>query len=139
MARRCLDCMTPKHTVSNLELYCGKQPGGSCSKSNTPFDIVSRLVEPYKGRNRNLTCENWYSSYLLARHVLKDKITFVGTLKKNKRDIPVDLLPKKNRPVPSSIFAFQEDATLVSFCSKKSKAVLLLSSMHDDDAMDANK
>lgn len=128
-------CDSKTFYVSNLELYCGTQPNGPYVQSNTPSEIISRLVDPYKGKNRNLTCDNWYSSYPLAKDLLKKKITFVGTLKKNKREIPVELLPCKDRPVPSTIFAFQEDITLVSFCPKKSKAVLLLSTMHNDDAV----
>lgn len=92
-------CDSKTFYVSNLELYCGKQPDGPYSnQSNTPFEIVSRLVEPYKGKNRNLTCDNWYSSYPLAKDLLKKKITMVGTLKKNKREIPVELLPNRHRP-----------------------------------------
>lgn len=39
----------------------------------------------------------------------------------------------------SSIFGFQEDFTLVSYCPKKNKTVLVVSSMHNDDAIDKEK
>lgn len=130
-------CDSETFYTANLEVYCGQQPEGPYKKSNSPTDIVHRLVEPYKGKNRNLTCDNWYTNYPLAKSLLKDHITLVGTLKKNKREIPIELLPYKARPVKSSIFAFQKDVTLVSYSAKKNKAVVLLSTMHDDDKLDS--
>ncbi|CAH2006856.1 unnamed protein product, partial [Acanthoscelides obtectus] len=108
--------------VSNLELYCGKQPDGQYSQSNTPTAIVHRLLAEQKGSNRNLTSDNWYSSYPLAVELLQDKITFIGTLKKNKRELPIEFLPNKNRLVGSSLFGFQKDVTIVSHVQKKINA-----------------
>lgn len=122
--------------VSNIELYCGKQPEGPFQKSNTPHDITLRLVKSWKGKNRNLTCDNWYTSYQLARELLSQKITMVGTLKKNKRELPPDFLPDKKRPVRSSMFGFQNDMSIVSYVPKKSRAVILLSTMHSDSSVD---
>lgn len=45
-------------------------------------------------------------------------------------------MPNKNREIHSSIFGFEEDYTLVSYCPKKNKAVLVVSSMHNDNAID---
>lgn len=129
-------CDSKTFYVANLEVYCGKQPEGPYSQSNSPQHIVQRLVEPYRGKNRNLTCDNWYTSYPLAKLLLENKITMVGTLRKNKREIPPELLPYKTRPVNSSIFAFQKDITLVSHCPKKNKCVILLSTMHASDDVD---
>lgn len=43
------------------------------------------------------------------------------------------MLPNKDREVHSSIFLFQDEATLVSYVPKKRKAVILLSSEHYDN------
>lgn len=79
---------------------------------------------------RNLTTDNWYTSILLANDLLKEKITLVGTLRKNKREIPNEFLlnTAKNREVNSSIFRFQNDLALVSYKPKPNKVVLLLAS-----------
>lgn len=57
-------------------------------------------------------------------------------MRKNKPEIPHELLPFKTRPYPSSIFAFGKDMTLVSYSPKRNKAVLVLSTLHDDDSVD---
>lgn len=129
-------CDSKTFYVSNLEIYCGQQPEGIYRKSNTPADITHRLLEPWKGKNRNLTCDNWYTSYPLAKDLLKDKVTLVGTLKKNKRELPADFIPNKTRPEGSSVFGFQKDVTLVSYVPKKNRAVILLSTMHDEGSID---
>ena len=128
-------CDSKTFYVSNLEVYCGQQPEGQYKNSNTPTDITHRLLQPWKGKNRNLTCDNWYTNYPLAKALLKDKVTIVGTLKKNKKELPPEFLPNKKRSPGSSIFGFQKDVTIVSYAPKKNKAVILLSTMHSDAAI----
>ena len=79
----------------NLEIYCGKQPEGPYEVSNAAMDIVDRLIEEYKNSNRNLTTDNWYTSVPLAKSLLANGITLVGTMKSNKKEIPSEFLPSK--------------------------------------------
>ena len=130
-------CDAKTYFTGNLEVYFGKQPTGPHEASNSPGDIVERLISHLKGTFRNLTMDNWYTSYTLAMSLLEDKITLVGTLKKNKREIPAEFLPNKQKPISSSMFGFQKHATLVYFTPKKNKSVVLLSTMHRDAAVDA--
>ena len=130
-------CDAKTFFTGNLEVYCGKQLTGPCEISNSPADVVERLISHLKGTCRNLTTDNWYTSYTLAMSLLQDKITVVRTLKKNKREIPAEFLPNKQKSISSSMFNFQKHATLVSFTPKKNKSVVLLSTMHHDAAVDA--
>jgi hypothetical protein len=59
----------------------------------------------------------------------------VGTLKKNKPQLPVEIVVAKNRPEKSSLFSFRKEATVVSYIPKKGKNVTI-SSLHSDDAID---
>ena len=61
------------------------------------------------------------------------KTTLVGTIRKNKVQLPLKALVSKNREIDSSIFFFKKNATLVSKETKKKRCLLLLSSMHCDD------
>lgn len=121
----------------NLEIYCGKQPVGPYEKlSFKPEDVVERMCLPVAGSGRNLTIDNWFNSFPLVERMLKEhKITIVGTMKKNKREIPPSFINGK-RPVYDSKFGFKDNTTLVSYIPKKGKTVLLVSSMHDDDEID---
>lgn len=80
----------------NSEIYLGKQPismivikSSHCLKSS---HVVLRLVESVIGTNRNITCDNWYSSVKLADELSKKKLTFMGTVIKRKAFILAEFL-----------------------------------------------
>lgn len=121
----------------NMEVYVGQQPEGPFRLSNSPKDIVDRLVAPVSGTKRNITFDNWYTSLDLMKNLRdKHKLTAVGTIRKNKPTLPPEFLNVKEREISSTLFGFQKENTLVSYCPKKGKIVLLLSSMHHDDTVD---
>lgn len=55
----------------------------------------------------------------------------MGTLRKNKAEIPQSFLPNNKRPEGSTIYEFREEHTLISYVGKVGKATVLVSSMHD--------
>lgn len=122
--------------TSNMEIYCGTQPDGPFKVSNSPSDVVKRLIHPLYKSGRNLTIDNWYTSYPLAVDLLKEKLTIVGTMRKNKREVPPAFVTSKGREIFSTLFGFEKDKTLISYVPKKGKTVLMLSTLHNDDAID---
>lgn len=77
-----------------------------------------------------MTIDNWYTSIPLVKESAKDhKISVVGTLRKNKKEIPPCFVAK-GRPEYSSQFGFSNVATLVSYVPKKNRSVVLVSSLH---------
>ncbi|CAH1961038.1 unnamed protein product [Acanthoscelides obtectus] len=129
-------CDSRTYYTWNLEIYCGHQRDGPFQTSNKPFDIVRRLVDPLKNSKRNLTTDNYYTSYPLADYLLQNGLTLIGTIKKNKKVIPSEFLPNKARIVGSSLFGFQDEINLVSYVPKKNKAVIILSSVDDKGEVD---
>ena len=120
-----------------MEIYARKQPEGPYKLSNSPADVVKRLIQPISHTGRNVTFNNWYTSVTLAEELLKEhKITIVETIRKNKREIPPEFINTKEREEKSSKFAFR-DGTLVSFIPKKGNVVLALPTMHHNNDIDA--
>ncbi|GFN96542.1 PiggyBac transposable element-derived protein 4 [Plakobranchus ocellatus] len=73
----------------------------------------------------------------LGKHLLRQGLTCVGTVRKDKKFIPEPLRHhsfSKDKQYTSR-FAFQDKATMVSYKSKKNKVVTLLSTMHSDKAV----
>lgn len=95
---------------------------------------VKELSRPLHGTNRNITCDNWFTSVPLAKSLLQEpyKLTLVGTIRSNKREIPEELKNTRSRPVGTSMFCYDGCLTLVSYKPKPSKMVYLLSSCNED-------
>lgn len=122
----------------NLEIYAGKQPNGEFEVSNKPADVVKRLIQPIEGSGRNLTADNWFTDFDLVEYLRKNKITYVGTVKKNKRQLPQEFVSSARRPEYDSKFGFNysRSTSLVSYVPKKGKTVILVSSLHQDKTID---
>ncbi|XP_034944888.1 piggyBac transposable element-derived protein 4-like [Chelonus insularis] len=120
-----------------MEIYAGKQPPGKYDVSNSAFDVVKRITAPILNTGRNVTFDNYFTSVPLLLDLLKNhRTTAVGTIRLNKREIPQDFLCVKNREICSSRFLFSDCSTLMSYVPKKSKNVLLISTLHNDAVID---
>ena len=73
---------------------------------------------------------NFFTSVPVARTLLQHQLTFVGTIRKCKRQILVCMKAAKSRRTKTSVFGFNDQLTMVSYVPKKNKAVILLSTMH---------
>ncbi|XP_014060865.1 piggyBac transposable element-derived protein 4 [Salmo salar] len=110
-----------------MQVYTGKATSRGPEK-NQGMRVVLDLTKGLSGHNA--TCANFFTSYELGQQVLERNFTMVGTVRKNKTELPPELLASKGRQVLSSRFAFMPTITLVSYLAKKSKNVLLLSTLH---------
>jgi hypothetical protein len=115
----------------NLQPYIGRQ--GPRSETGQGNRVVLELTDYLSGSGRHVTADNFFTSVILAQSLLGRKITYTGTIKKNKPEIPLDMQPSSHRPVLSSAFGFTRDMSLVSYVPKKNKAVILLSTLHIDN------
>lgn len=137
-------CLTDAKSgyLYNAYIYSGKGSDGEGLNENEkifskPTQSVLRLTNPIAGSRRNVTADNWFSSVEVVNELRKKGITYLGTVKKNKREIPPQFLPNRNREVNSYLHGFNEDKmTLLSYVTRKSKCVILLSSMHHSPAFD---
>ena len=112
--------------------YLGKV--GRLPEKDHGENCVRKLIEPYYRSGRNVTFVNFFTTFKLTQHLLKEGLTCVGTVRKDKKFIPEPLRHhsfSKDKQYPSR-FAFQEKATVVSCISKKNKVVTLSSTMHSD-------
>ncbi|GBP26488.1 hypothetical protein EVAR_85990_1 [Eumeta japonica] len=97
-----------------------------------PTQSVIKLAEPLFGSNRNITADNCFSSVQLVDQLKAKGLTYVSTLRKNKRELPKEFLPSKVRTEGSSNYGFTSDKTIVSYVPKKNESVVLISSMHHE-------
>lgn len=100
------------------------------ARKNQGMRVVLDLTTGLQGQT--VTCDNFFTSYALGQELLRRKLTMVGTVRKNKPELPPALLATRDRAVFSSLFAFTETHSLVSYCPKRGKNVLLMSTCHKD-------
>jgi len=119
-----------------LEVYTGKK---DIRESNQGENVVKRLTKEIEKSGRNITCDNFFTSYALAMHLISRNLSLVGTIRKNKPELPIEFTNSKNRTAYSTLFGFQDNATIISYCPKKGKVVTLLSTMHNNEIVDTTE
>ena len=115
----------------DMQVYTGKS--GGVREKKKGLQVLKDMVCHINGTGKGVTTDNIFTSCKLLTLLLSKNMTVVGTLKKNKSVIPALLLCGKQRDVPSSIFGFTNDLTLVSHVPGINKTAILLSSQHHDD------
>ena len=116
-------CDARSSYASKMQVYTGK-PSGGRPERNLGLRVVLDLTEGLSGRN--VACDNYFTSYELARQLLERTVTVVGTVRKNKPELPPRLLAVKGRAAFSSLFAFTPAATLVSYVARKKNRNVVL-------------
>ena len=118
--------------VLNGLIYIGRQtlneeeyPGYSHSEN-----VTLKVVEPYFGTGINVTGDNWFTSCKLVNRLKRESLSYVGTVKHNRREIPASAKCKDGRAMNSAKYYSSDDMMLLSYMDKKTKPVLLLSSLH---------
>jgi len=78
------------YNVFNMEIYADTQPNGQYKVDNSASAVIKRLIAPISNSGRNITCDNWYSSFPLVNDLIQNhKLTMFGTVRKNKKKIPL--------------------------------------------------
>lgn len=117
-------------------IYLGKSNEKSSRTAKVGETIVKNLLEPFYFSGRMVTADNFFSTVPLAEFLFTKTISYTGTLKSNKREIPREFLANNERKLETSIFGFNKSLTLVSYVPKKNKSVILLSTAHHDVSID---
>ena len=93
--------------------YLGKDetrtPGERLSES-----VVMRLMDPYLGKGRNVTTDNFFTSLKLAKDLLKKKTSLIGTVNKVRRELPPSVMDLKPE-MYSSVLHVHAGITLTTY------------------------
>lgn len=90
-----------------------------------------------------LLCAHFWKNWHLEEHapvpglgqeLVERKLTMLGTVRKIKPELPPTLVSSRGREALSSIFAFPDTHTLVSYVPRKNRKVILMSPPHKDAA-----
>ena len=107
----------------NLKPYLGKDEERVTSLGT---HVVMTLMEPYFGRGYNVTTDNFFTSVELAQTLLDKRTSLVGTVRLNRKEIPIS--PKL--AIHDSEFYSCDSLNLVKYQAKPTKTVVVLSTLH---------
>ena len=114
--------------ILNAIPYLGKEESRAPSQRLSDW-VVMNLMQPYLGKGRNVTTDNFFTSYSLAKQLLQKKTSIVGTVNKVRRELPPSA--KKQATRYSTVLLKTDDvATLTIYQCKPTKNVCVLSSLH---------
>ena len=122
-------CDTRTSYVLNAQVYLGKQPGEQREVGQAKR-VVMDLVVPIRGSGRNITTDQHFTSVELARELKDSNLTIVGTINKQRRELPPVVLPTRDRPAGHTMFLFSGDITLISYTPRRLRSVTILSTLH---------
>ncbi|XP_049308060.1 piggyBac transposable element-derived protein 4-like isoform X1 [Bactrocera dorsalis] len=142
-------CDSKSNYAWNMDVYLGRarntQPEKNQGKSyqheknssetnNTKIfslgeNVVINLTRNL-GRGYTVTCDNFFTTYNLAVELLRRKITVVGTVRKNKKFLPLQAIDVRKKPEYYSEFFFTQNVTVVTYMPKKYKFVVAMSTLH---------
>lgn len=89
------------------EIYLGKKTGDPVRAKNVGENVVKNLAEPYLYSNRIITADNFFSSVPLANFLYSKNTEYIGTLRANKAQIPLEFLPNKKEKLNLHYLASQ--------------------------------
>ena len=123
-----LMCDAGNFYVLNAAPYIGRE--GSRER-NLAQHVVEKLSAPFQGSGINITVDNFFTSYQLARSMREKGFSIVGTLRANRREIPPSVMNEcKEAELYNTSFLYSDEATLAVYKAKRNKCVALLSSKH---------
>ena len=113
----------------NAMAYGGRE--GDRVHRNLGQDVVMKLVEPYFETGRDVCTDSFFTTYNLAKLLLEKKLTLLGTVRRQRRDVPRSIMNKMELYNSKFVYNHQDGICLVVYQAKKNKLpVILLSSSH---------
>ncbi|CAH2087976.1 unnamed protein product [Euphydryas editha] len=108
-----------------LQVYAGKH----CDTTNTtPTQVVMSLCRHLFQKGHVLYTDNWYTSIDLAEKLLEEEMHLVGTLRKNRKKLPKDVMNAKLKAREYSAAENDKGITVMKWRDKRE--VSLLSTKH---------
>ena len=100
--------------------------------------VLIRLMQNVKGKGYNVTCDKFFTSLAAAEKLRRNKISIVGTIRKNHFELSQQMTQPMRNKLYSSHFWWHEgsNAMFVKYQPKRNKSVCLLSTMHSAPDVD---
>ena len=106
-------------------------------KKGLGYRVVMKLIEQYQGKGHCVFIDNYYTSSQLLLDLLARSTYCAGTVKTNRKDFPVQLIPEETMDPGSFRFATAGQPTAVWWRDRRD--VYALSTMHNKSVVNVLK
>lgn len=113
----------------NLKIYAGKE-----DTNVTPEKVVLYLVDDLINKGRTLVTDNWYTSLPLAQKMLKNNTHLLGTIRKNRKGLPKEVVKAKLKK--GDILAMENEDGITISNWKDQRNILMLSTKHGNEMIE---
>ncbi|XP_050453533.1 piggyBac transposable element-derived protein 4-like [Cataglyphis hispanica] len=120
-------CSGPGYTYS-FQIYTGKGENTSEIYGNKSTEIVMALCQDILGKGHTICTDNWYTSVNLAEKLIDMHTHLLGTLRKNRRDNPKEVVAQKLKR--GDVIARENKNGVTVLKWKDKRDVLMLSTKH---------
>ena len=126
--------------ISNIDVNLGAQEKEQSFGTSLAEFVVVNLCKHIKRKGYNITCDNFFTSLLVAEKLARDKLSIVGTMQKNRPELCKKMTESENKARYSSNFYWHDPTNFlfVKYQAKEKKSVCLLSSRHDSADVDTS-
>ncbi|CAG5015037.1 unnamed protein product [Parnassius apollo] len=118
-------CTLPGYTCK-LQLYSGKND----QMITTPTIVVMSLCDDILNLDHAIATDNWYTNLDLANQLLNHDTHLIGTIRKNRRGLPMAVVKAKLEKGESIATENQRGITVLKWKDKRD--VLVLSTKHSN-------
>ena len=116
--------------------YLGKDPTRT-RENDLPADVCLLLMQSFVKKGYNVAMDNFFTCINLADKLQAQKTTLLGTVRKQRKEIPKVETMMKSKPLYSAVvYQSPSNTTLTIYKAKKAKLVYLLSSTHKTVCID---
>lgn len=119
-------CTLPGYTYK-LSIYAGKE---NDKTNSTPANVVMCLCSDLFDKGHTLYTDNWYTSVDLARQLLNKETHLVGTIRKNRKHLPKNIITAKLKRGEHIAMESLDGITFLKWKDKRD--VYVLSTKHTD-------
>ena len=92
--------------------------------------MITKIVKLIHNTSQNIACDRYFTGVDLFEQPFKVKLTSIGTVISNSKNLPIALTTKRNREINSTLFAFKDSVTMCSLVPKNGKLVFRMSTLH---------
>lgn len=116
-----------------------KTPISEEEKKVHTHELVMEITSDIVKTGRNLTADRGFTAIETVEELLKKNTTYVGTIMKNRRGLPMAAKESKQRPVHSTSFFWKignPSLMCMSYIPKRSKNVLVVTTATNEPVVD---